>query len=140
MSDAPTPTQTASGDAVHDDSVHIVVPLRAEHAATLRVVVSSLGSDHGLNVDEIDDLKLAVSEIFTLLIDDAEDVGASRAHVRYSAQHGEISIELSRGLPGDEIELDALAATILSSVVDEYNVDEAGVSLIKRASRRRDLR
>lgn len=128
MSDGSSHTTT-----VADDAVEISVPLRGEHAATLRVIVSSLGSDHGLNVDEIDDLKLAVSEIFTLLADDADEVGATRAHVRYTAVDGEIRVELHRGLTDDALELDVLAATILSSVVDEHIVSETGVVLVKRA-------
>lgn len=130
MDDAPQSTAT-----VADDSVGITVPLRTEHAATLRLIVSSLGSDHGLNVDEIDDLTLAVSEVFTLLVDDADRVGASRAHVRFAATDGQIRVELHRGIPDDTLELDVLARTILSSVVDEHVIDEHGVSLLKRTDR-----
>ena len=121
-----------SAATVADDAVEIAVPLRTEHAATLRVIVSSLGSDHGLNVDEIDDLKLAVSEIFTLLIEDADRVGASKAHVKFVATAGEVRVDLHRGLSDDTLALDALATTILSSVVDEHVVSERGVSLVKR--------
>lgn len=126
MSDA-----TSSNSIVADDAIDIAVPLRAEHAATLRVIVSSLGSDNGLNVDEIDDLKLAVSEVFTLLVDDRERVGATRAHIRYEVDEGDIRVHLHRGLTDDHIELDVLATTILSSVVDDHVVTATGISLTK---------
>lgn len=116
------------------DTIEIVVPLRAEHAATLRVIVASLGSDNGLSVDEIDDVKLAVSEVFTLLADDADERGATHAHVGYTAESGAITITLHRGLDDEQLELDALAATILSSVVDEHVVDAAGIKLVKHAA------
>lgn len=114
-----------------DDAIEIGVPLLAEHAATLRVIVSSLGSDHGLDVDQIDDLKLAVSEVFTLLIDSADAVGATRARVRYEADSTQIRVQLDRGLTDDTIELDVLASTILQSVVDEHIVSNTGITLVK---------
>ena len=116
------------------DTVEIVVPLRPQHAATLRLIVASLGSDNGLSVDEIDDLKLAVSEVFTLLTDDADEVGASRAHVGYTATPEGITITLSRGLDDEALELDELAATILSSVVDRHVVEATGITLVKHAT------
>jgi anti-sigma regulatory factor (Ser/Thr protein kinase) len=126
-------THTATG-ARTADTIEIVVPLRAEHAATLRVIVASLGSDNGLTVDEIDDVKLAVSEVFTLLVDDADDVGATHAHVGYTTVDGTITITLHRGLDDDQLELDALAATILSSVVDRHVVGSEGVTIVKHAA------
>ncbi|MEP4648780.1 MAG: hypothetical protein ABJ314_01240, partial [Ilumatobacter sp.] len=76
-------TGAGDGDHTHDDAtgtpparttdtIDIAVPLRDEHAATLRLIVASLGSENGLSIDEIDDVKLAVSEVFTLLTDDAD--------------------------------------------------------------------
>ena len=124
--------RTAGTD--QDSVIEIVVPLRTRHAATLRVIVTSLGSDHGLSVDEIDDLKLAVSEVFTLLVDSADDSAGDldgRAHVTYTTTHEAITVEIERTGPGTAIELDALASTILSSVVDEHRVTASGVSLVK---------
>lgn len=125
---------TTATDGIGHDSIDVTVPLRPEHAATLRVIVASLGSDNGLSVDEIDDVKLAVSEVFTLLADDADEVGATRAHVGYVARPGSITINLHRGLDDEELELDTLAATILASVVDRYAVDDTGITLVKHAA------
>lgn len=116
------------------DTIAIAVPLKAEHAATLRVIVASLGSDNGLNVDEIDDLTLAVSEVFTLLADDADEVGATRAHVQYVANSGSLTITLHRGLADEQLELDTLATTILTSVVDHHVVSNTGITLVKHAA------
>ncbi len=124
-----TPTAGTS-----DDAIEISVPLRPEHAATLRIIVASLGSDNGLSVDEIDDLKLAVSEAFTLLLEDADAAGATRAHAIYIGTPGTITITLHRGLDDETLELDALGASILSSVVDRYVVDGTGFTLVKLAA------
>jgi anti-sigma regulatory factor (Ser/Thr protein kinase) len=116
-----------------DEAIEISVPLRSEHGATLRVIVASLGSDNGLTIDEIDDLKLAVSEVFTMLIDDA-GTGPGRAVIRYWSEAGTIRVHLTHDGDDLSLELDALARAILSSVVDDYTVDADGVMLLKRAS------
>ena len=116
-----------------DEAIEIGVPLRSEYAATLRVIVASLGSDNGLTIDEIDDLKLAVSEVFAILVDDA-GTGPGRAVVRYWSEAATIRVHLTRDADSLSLELDALARAILSSVVDDYTVDADGIMLLKRAS------
>jgi anti-sigma regulatory factor (Ser/Thr protein kinase) len=116
-----------------DEAIEIGLPLRSEHGATLRVIVASLGSDNGNTIDEIDDLKLAVSEVFSLLIDDA-GTSPGRAVVRYWSEAGTIRVHLTHGGDNLSLELDALARAILSSVVDEYTVDGDGIMLLKRAT------
>lgn len=118
---------------ISDDAVEIGVPLRAEHASTLRVIVASLGSDLDMSVDEIDDVKLAVSEVFALMCDGAEEAGATRARVQFAAAGDTIAIHLDRGLNDEAFELDALAASIISSVVDRHSIDNTGITLWKRA-------
>ena len=110
-------------------SVDISVPLRTEFAATLRVMTASIGADLGFSIDEIDDLKLAVSEVFTLLIDtDA----ATRAHASFLVLDDAVTVVMHRGLADDLVVLDDLAATILSSVIDEHRITTDGVRLVKR--------
>ena len=54
-----------------DDSarVDVTVPLRAEFASIVRLIAASLGADAGFTVDDIDDLRLALSEVFSSLVD-----------------------------------------------------------------------
>jgi serine/threonine-protein kinase RsbW len=113
--------------------VEVSVPLRTDYIATLRTVAASMGADAGFSVDEIDDLRLAISEIVSSLIDASAsngdrivatfDAGASRVSVAITTRRGEL-----------QIELDDLATSILHSVVDEYEVAGARVDLVKRAS------
>jgi anti-sigma regulatory factor (Ser/Thr protein kinase) len=97
-----------------DDVVVLTMPARTELAATLRVVAASLGADVGLTVDEIDDIRLAVNEVFASA---AEGTPNSTISVSFAPGDGrlDIAIELTDGRP---IPLDQLAATVLESVVD----------------------
>ena len=113
------------------DVIDLAVPCTAEYASTMRVVVASIGADLDFTIDEIDDLRLGVSEVFTLLADSDRP---SRCVVSFVLDDGSVEITLCRDLENDVIELDGLASTILGSVVDEHSVTDRGVVLIKRGS------
>lgn len=100
-------------------------------APHLRVLVAASGADAGLNIDDIDDLRLAVSEVFTILTDLE---GSGRCITRLRIEPAKVSVTMGRGVPDDPIELDALASTILSSVVDGHEIVDGAVVLTKRSS------
>ena len=114
------------------NTIELNVPLRAEYAAHLRLLMASVASDAGFTVDEIDDLRLGMSEVFTLLLDTV-DVADARAEVELTADGGSISVKLC--LVGDSSvpEIDALATSILTSVVDDFTLVPGGVLMSKRA-------
>ena len=113
--------------------VEVTVPLRTDFIATLRTVAASLGADAGFSIDEIDDLRLAISEIVSSLIDSTTasddrivasfDLGVAGVAVAITTQRGEM-----------QVDLDDLASSILESVVDEYEVVGPRVTLVKLAS------
>jgi len=107
--------------------------LRTEFVATLRTMAASLGADAGFSIDEIDDLRLAISEVVSSLAD-VEGSPDDRVGAAFDL-HGEgVTVTITTDRDGARIELDDLAATILGSVVDGYDVDGATVTLTKLAS------
>lgn len=121
------------------DVIELAVPLTAEFASTVRVVVASIGADLDFTIDELDDLRLGVSEVFTLLGDTAHGAAwdtrsAARCHVTIRLPGDHLAITMSRRPDGAPVELDGLASTILTSVVDEHEVVVGGIVLRKRVS------
>ncbi len=114
-----------------DDIVRVDVPLRTEYASTLRILVASLAAESGFSVDEIDDLRLAVSEVFAVM-SDADPNGRCTARLHVTADHLDLLISCDE-LEGP-LELDPLASTILTSVLDEHHLLDNGVRLVKRAT------
>lgn len=104
--------------------VELSVPLQARHAATVRTVAASLGADAGFSVDELDDIRLALSEVFSAMIDDSTDDPNARAVVSLSVGDGIARIEV-RGAAA--MKLDELALGILRSVTDEFEVTPTAV-------------
>lgn len=109
--------------------VEITLPRRHEFASPLRVLAAATGADVGFSVDDIDDVRLALSEVFTLLV---EMDGDEPCQARFDIAPGQLTISLGRGNPDDTIQLDALASTILSSVVDEFSQADGAITIVKR--------
>lgn len=117
-------------DPAVDNTIELVLPARVEMAATLRMLTASLGADCGFTVDEIDDLRLALNEVFTSA---AETSGTNRVSVSFRPGAHELEVMVFMVGP-ERIELDVLATTILASVVDEYDDLDGTVSFTKRAA------
>jgi len=111
------------------DPIDVEVPLRNEYAAVLRLFVASLGADAGFSIDELDDLKLAVSEVFSQMVDAAE-VPEARARIRLTLADGSLGVHLTGGA-ASPLALDPLSTAILTSVVDGHHVADDGVRFVK---------
>lgn len=134
------PEESAEVPTSHPDGIEITVPLRVEFAATLRTVVAAIGSDAGFSVDELDDLRLALSEVFSVLADNPAAGGLAR--VSCSLAPGELSITVAAVAAdpaGSPIALDDLATNILESVTDAVTIDADAVTFSKRSAELADV-
>lgn len=129
--DAPTPTEAQA------DSIEIWVPLRPEFGATVRTVAASLGADVGFSVDELDDLRLALSEVFSVMVD-LGDPDQARLVTTFSVAPGAITATMASDSLAGHIELDDLASSILRSVVDDHQVAASSITLVKSAAEAAD--
>jgi hypothetical protein len=114
------------------DRIDVAVPLRAEFASTLRTLAASVGADAGMSVDELDDLRLALSEIFAVLAEKGPTEG--RALVSIELVPGELLVSIRSDQDDVEYELDELASTILRSVTDSHEVGPNAFAFSKRST------
>ena len=115
------------------NQVEVTLPLRTDFVATLRTVAASLGADAGFSIDEIDDLRLAISEVVSSLID-STTAHDDRVVATFDLGDSRVEVAITTRLGEHPIELDDLASSILQSVVDEYEVVGPRVTLVKLAS------
>ena len=117
------------------------LPPRAEFFATLRTLAASLGADAGFSIDEIDDLRLAISEVVTSLVDrvnvDGERAADDRIDVSFELGSGGLRVTITTQRSAKPVQLDDLASSILDSVVDDAVVSGGQVTLVKLASEAR---
>jgi hypothetical protein len=117
----------------NDDQFEVIVPLQTRYASTVRIIAASLGAEAGFTVDEIDDVRLALDEVFSML---AERHVGERVRTTFRLEGHQLIAGLRLESGPVDVEPDELAANILRSVVDRYEFTSEGVTLTKRASER----
>jgi anti-sigma regulatory factor (Ser/Thr protein kinase) len=127
---------TASpSDQALDHPVRLSVPASTRYLAAARVVAASLGAESGLHVDDLDDLRLGVNELLTLLVEASGPDG--RIDMEFAIHDGAISVRgVLDGTSGRPIEVDELTRRIVEAVLDQHELDGTSFSLTKTSSLR----
>lgn len=106
-----------------DDHVILQLPASTEYLRLVRLSVAGVAGEHGFSVDEIDDLRIAIDEVCSLLLDGG---GGPRIDLRFEPGTDGLVIEASRpsadGDAGAATELPDLVEMILSATVDEHSL------------------
>ncbi len=71
--------------------VDLTVPASSEHLRILRLVAATLAAGLGLDVDQLDDLRIAVDELCSLLIEHAP--GGCQLSITLFGQEGSLVVE-----------------------------------------------
>ena len=128
---------TNSGPVVHQrerdeqaEAIELIVPANSRHAITARLLAASVAADAGFSIDEIDDVRLALSEAFALF--EPDDGG--RIRISFTASQRRLELRVSDEAGRAPIEPDPVAHSILRSVVASYLVDATSVVLRVEAS------
>ncbi len=113
-----------------DDTVDLTVPLDTRFAATVRLIAASLGADLGFDVDDLDDLRLGVSEVFTLLAESRPD---GRAHISLTPGEGRLTLRMTSDPVSGPLKLDVISRNILDTALDLFaQNDDGSITLVKR--------
>jgi serine/threonine-protein kinase RsbW len=129
MTDRPGLPTGPTDDA---DPIELVVPAHAAYATTARLVAASVGADIGFSIDDIDDLRLAISEVFNAVVDRVP--AATRVRVGYRGADGELVVTLDVADTDAVIELDELGVAIVTAAADHVRFEPRRVTLTKRAT------
>lgn len=123
-------------EMVVGEIIDLDLPLAHRHTSTVRVVAASLAADVGFSVDDIDELRLGVDEVVSIMAD-AEGTDASRIHLRFVLSEQTITVTVTRSGVAETItrdHVDELAVRILHAVVDQFEVSEGAFVVSKRAT------
>ena len=124
--DHSTPPGPAAGP------VRLSLPASPRYLAAARVVATSLGAESGLSVDDLEDLRLGVNELVSVLV---EAGGDARVELEFELEDSSITVRGQRaGATEAEIEVDELTARIVEAVADHHEIDGSSFSLTKASS------
>jgi serine/threonine-protein kinase RsbW len=128
-------TGAAAGGTV-TETVRLMVPAALEFVRIARLTASGVASRVGFDVDEIEDLRVAVDELSSILV---EAAGGDELQLAFTPTTDGIEIEgRTRVTDSRTPDVDELTRQILAAVVDEYGVDtqngEARFRCVKRVA------
>jgi len=115
-----------------DDEVRLSLPAEPEFARLARLTVGGLATRVGFDYDEVEDLRIAVSEACSLLIGPERSAGTVTLVFQLRADG--MQIDVTGGRRPVPIPADPLSGQILGAVVDRHDVGPDGVRLYKRRS------
>jgi serine/threonine-protein kinase RsbW len=107
--------------SITGEIVRLAVPASLEYVRIVRLTASGVASHLGFDVDELENLRVAVDELSSLVLEAAGGDGV--LEVDFLARGDELRIE-GRALAGlaTSIAAEPLTAQILNAVIDEYEL------------------
>jgi serine/threonine-protein kinase RsbW len=111
------------------DRIELAIPAQPEFLRLVRLASADVGSRAGLDFEEIDDLKIAVSEACSLLLG-----GDAAVRLEFEFDDGRVDVE---GASAGAADVDrTLSLAIIGAVVDEHDLtvdgDRTHFRLVKR--------
>ncbi len=98
--------------------VRLTVPAALEYVRIVRLTASGIASRLGLDVDEIENMRVAVDELASTVVDAA----SGDLEIAFSNVAGALRIEGRAPTDEAEISVDDLSSQILHAVCDEYEL------------------
>ena len=105
-------------------------PARLEYVRITRLVVSGLASQVPFTLDETEDVRIAVDELCSTVIDHAAD--DAEIVVSFQIDGSTIRMRTTAVSLDDEVELDELSEHILRATVDSHTVELEGDLVVAR--------
>jgi hypothetical protein len=118
-----------------ENVVRLSVPAALEYVRIIRLTGSGVASRLGFDVEEIENLRVAIDELASMAIE-ASDGGM--LDITFRSGENELRIEGRAPAPsGAEVGIDALTGQILKAVIDDYELrtDSGNVSFFCVARR-----
>jgi serine/threonine-protein kinase RsbW len=110
--------------------VRLTMPARPDLLRVARLTAAGLANRVGFNVDEVEDVKIALDELcFSLL---GEGTGTGTLDLRFVLEPGALVIEgagPANGAPDRDEETQEFAALLLAALVDEHEISRDGEEL-----------
>ncbi|MCU1499983.1 MAG: anti-sigma factor RsbW [Acidimicrobiales bacterium] len=112
------------------EEVRLTLPASVDYARVARLAVTGVASRMGFSYDEIEDLRIAVGELCSVLLDGTGEQLVFHCTLGID----QLAVEVSRIPAGGPVAVTDLSREILVAVVDEAEIDtvQAVVRFVKR--------
>ena len=109
------------------ETIRLTVPASLEYVRIVRLTASGVASRLGFDVEELEDLRVAVDELASIVVESAD---GGELTVNFAVLADMLRIEGEAALPAEsadrEVRADELTSQILAAVVDEWELETHG--------------
>jgi serine/threonine-protein kinase RsbW len=106
---------------LHGEAVRLSLPASPDFVRIVRLAASGIATNLGFDVDELDDLRVAVGELVNLTLEVCEP---ETLEVLFTIEGKELRVEGSAPAAGGRVvELDTLTRQILDAFLDTYTIE-----------------
>jgi len=107
------------------DKVSVLIHSKAEYVSIVRLTASGIANRMGFDIDEIEDIKVSISEAISRMIDKGISSDSIRIDFHLYGDFIRIDFRLSGSSTRDifESEEDGFAFEIIRALMDEVNLD-----------------
>lgn len=108
------------------EKINLTIPKKSEYMSTIRLTTSALANLKGFNVDEIEDIKVIISEVCTFFISNIEN-SIEPLHIKYEISDDNLLVEVTDLNSGEISDFNKtnseMCIMIIESLADNYNFD-----------------
>lgn len=108
------------------DKIKLTIPKKSEYMSTIRLTTSALSNLKEFNIDDIEDLKVIVSEVCSFFINNIEH-NNEPLKIEYYISNKSLQVEVSDLNEGEITENNKINSDmcimIIESLADNYNFD-----------------
>jgi len=113
------------------DIIKLTIPSQGKYISVARLTISSIGNSIGLNIDDIEDIKVCISEACINALDKSENID-----IEFKIEVDKLTMKVDKvsqyKLEDMEINKERqLGILIIESLMDEVHFTEEGVEMIK---------
>ncbi|KAB2808900.1 anti-sigma factor [Pimelobacter simplex] len=132
-----TSTLAAGGVTDDPDEVELRLPADGAYASVLRTLTAGLAARVDFTMDDIEDLRIAVSEAAAMVLDEADDDAALDCRFQLGAGRLALTIATTAAAPSSP-DYESFGWQVLATLADEAAIDAApgryAVRLVVRSS------
>ena len=121
------------------DYIRLSFPVNPAYLSSARLTASSVANRVGFDIDEIEDIKSAVSEACTYIIKRSAGFAESYFEICFMPGPGEISVEILTKDNKDiqDVSAEEMSLMMIKALVDEFNIskptkDQISITMVKK--------
>jgi hypothetical protein len=122
-------TQEGSGAQLGADVTRLTLPAAARYARVARLTVAGLASRSGFSYDDVEDIRIAVGEVYSLLVAADADHDDDRITLACSLDDDTLTLVANRASIASPLVVGDLSRQILEAVTDAVSIDEAAATI-----------